>query len=57
MSGLWLGYKITSVKTNKNISAAQQGSKHDNIMNERRRQPSSVQKKRQMHWQIQVICL
>ena len=33
------------MKTNKKLSAAQQGSKHDNTMNERRRQPSPGQKK------------
>ena len=41
------GWAIESalIKTNKKISTEQQGSKHDNMMNERRRQPSTAQKK------------
>ena len=48
ISSFWLGYKIVFCKnkqTNK-ISTAQRGSKHDNMMNERRRQPSTGKKKK-----------
>ena len=38
--------KLVSVKTNKTICAAHGGSKHENMMNERRRQPSTGQDKK-----------
>ena len=48
--------KSASAETNKKTSATQRGSEHDNIMNERRMQPSTEQKKkRRTHWQIQTI--
>ena len=46
MSGLWLGYEIGFLKNKQTkISAAAQGSEHDN-MKERRRQPNIKQKRK-----------
>ena len=43
----WLGYKIVFCKNKqKKNSAAQRGTKHDNMTNERRRKPSTGQKKK-----------
>ena len=39
--------KLTSVKTKEKFSEVQLGSKHDNTMGERRRQPSTEQKKQE----------
>ena len=48
--------KLASVKKTKKYSAVQPRSEHDNMMNERRRQPNTGQKnKRRTQWQIQVI--
>ena len=50
---------------NKQIGAAQQGSKHDNMMNEKRRQQSRGQKKRKLQvpfiqrsqYHTQIVCV
>ena len=41
--------RLSKKQTNKKISAAQLGSEHDNMMKERRRQPSTGQKRTQMN--------
>ena len=38
--------QLPQMQTNKKISAVQLGSEHDNTMNERRRQPSTGQKRK-----------
>ena len=44
MFDLWLSYKIGFLK-NKQTKLAELGSEYDNMMNERRRQPSTGQKR------------
>ena len=42
-------------KEKKKNSTARQGSEHDNMMKERRRQPSRGQIRKMNTWQIQII--
>lgn len=46
MFGLWLGYRIGLRKGRQKKNATQQGSEHDNLINKKKRQPSTGQKKK-----------